>query len=402
MSERFDNLFTGMKEEEAIMLVLANPSRLTNPVSKYIAATRLGSCTSKESLSALIAAIDLDTDDLYNKITRRKAIEALGRRRDKEALVPLLNSLEGNDDLAIINAVDSIALLGCTLNKVQCLQLRKIFEGNDNQIRANIQAHIRLGISSSVDIIKEFVKSENKLVSGSARAYLAKVHGDNKLLDDLIPQLFHPVAGLRRSAVIDLGDAGDEERLEELIRSPVSMPLRARSVFKIINNPFDHITNGMHNKLLIRLLQDNPNDLYLEKAWISGNDLIDVEKFLRHRDESKQYGAAKSLMTLSKKELVTKIDYLKSNLGTDYVVHYYITLITNLLGISERADIARNSLNETIPQYSKSRVAAAWACLRLNLIDQIDVLKFLSMNSKWDPLKWTCLHVIKKFEGRNG
>ena len=79
MAERFDILFEGMSEESSLKILLSDPKDLSNPVDKYMAATRLAACTSEESLQGLISAVDLDPEDLFNRITRRKAIEALGR-----------------------------------------------------------------------------------------------------------------------------------------------------------------------------------------------------------------------------------------------------------------------------------------------------------------------------------
>ncbi len=67
------------------------------------------------------------------------------------------------------------------------------------------------------------------MVSGAARAYQARIYGRVDLLDPLVPQLTDLVAGKRRSAVIDLGDAGDDSRLADLVHAPVSMSLRAKS-----------------------------------------------------------------------------------------------------------------------------------------------------------------------------
>ena len=78
MSERFDTLFAGMSEESAMETLLKPPSELKNPGLKYLAATRLGACQSPESLQRLLAAGANDSDDLYERITRRKALEALG------------------------------------------------------------------------------------------------------------------------------------------------------------------------------------------------------------------------------------------------------------------------------------------------------------------------------------
>ena len=93
--------------------------------------------------------------------------------------------------------------------------------------------------------------------------------------------------------------------------------------------------------------------------------------------------------------MILMIDNLHTALGSDYVVHYYITLTINLNRVSARANLIKSALAETIPQYAKSRVAAAWACLHLGLSDQIPLLKELSQTSQWAPLKWSCQQALQ-------
>ncbi len=81
MPERFDNLVEGLSEERALSVILADPDSLERPVDKYMAATRLGASDSEESLNTLIEAAQLSPENLFNRITRRKALDALGRRR---------------------------------------------------------------------------------------------------------------------------------------------------------------------------------------------------------------------------------------------------------------------------------------------------------------------------------
>ena len=119
MSERFDTLFEGMSEEVALDLLAQPASSLGNPGLKYTAASRLAASKSAESLEALIRCLDLSTDDLIEKITRRKAIEALGRRREVGALPLLIKSLKGDDEIAIVDAIDAIIKIGGPLDNSQ-------------------------------------------------------------------------------------------------------------------------------------------------------------------------------------------------------------------------------------------------------------------------------------------
>ena len=396
MAERFDNLVEGLSEEQAIAVILADPDTLDRPVDKYMAATRLGASDTEESLDILIKASELSPEHLFDRITRRKAIEALGRRKSPKALPSLFRALSCTDEAAVINAVDAITKIGEPLTQTDHNVLLRALEGEDIQKRAVIQAFCRLEVTGAEAKIRPLADDSNPLVSGAARAYLAKVHHELSWLDTLVPQLIDPIAGRRRSAVIDLGDAGDVTRLEALVTAPVSMSLRARSAFQLVDPEKKCHVPDEYNALITQLLQDDPQSLKLRKEWICAVEATEIENNLQHRDEARQYGGAASLMAMTMPEKIVLIDEIKQKLWSDYVTHYYLTAVVSLQKLGERSELIRLALAETIPQYSKSRIAAAWGCLRLGLTDQRPILKELSMSAQWLPLKWTCRQVLKQ------
>ena len=397
MAERFDVLFEGLSEESSLKILLSDPRDLPNPVDKYMAATRLAACSSEESLQGLISAVDLDPEDLFNRITRRKAIEALGRRKDVQALDCLFKALEFDDEPSVINAADSITQISAPLTESQCDSLLQALKGSDPQRRSVIQAHTRLGLQSGTPFIQTLIHDENPLISGAARAFCARVEGDLDQLKPLIPQLNDLQAGRRLSAVIDLGDAGDVTMLYYLIKSAVSMPLRAKSAFQLVDPGKKAEVPEEHISTITSLLQDDPRSLSLRDEWLSNQDPIEIENNLQHRDEGKQYGAALSLLKMTRPQQIEIIDGIRSRLWSDYGANYLLTSLIGLGSIGEREELIKTSLAETLPQYAKSRVAAAWGCLRLDLKDQLGLLKSISTSSKWVPLKWSCSQVLKQF-----
>ena len=87
MAERFDVLVHGMSENDASKLLLENTLNVQRPADRYFAATRLGLSTTEESFELLLHAVEkLSIDELYDRITRRKSIEALGRRKNVRAI----------------------------------------------------------------------------------------------------------------------------------------------------------------------------------------------------------------------------------------------------------------------------------------------------------------------------
>ena len=397
MSERFDTLFAGMSEEIAIKTLGTDPSELSNPGLKYLAATRLGACTSLDSLEQLITAASKDSDNLYERITRRKALDALGRRKNPLALPTLLNALSLDDEPCVVNAADAIARIGSELDPSAQSLLLNALEGPDNQRRAVIQAFTRLRLADRNDAIQQCQQDDNPLVAGAARAHAVRVSQQIDALDPLISQLRDINPGRRRAAVIDLGDAGRMEALPALSRCPVSMPLRAKSAFQIAVRQDDGVDSAAI-PWLEQLLQDDPRTLDLDNVPRTDAEPDSVRDGLQHRDEARQYAAAVALMGMAPAPQLSLIDALQRDLGSDYGVHYLLASCTGLLGLHERSQLVREAMAETAPQYAKSRVAAAWSCLRLGLHDQSQTIAELSQSSAWQPLRWSCQQVLKQLE----
>ena len=397
MSERFDTLFAGMSEEIAIKTLGTDPSELSNPGLKYLAATRLGACTSLDSLEQLITAASKDSDNLYERITRRKALDALGRRKNPLALPTLLNALSLDDEPCVVNAADAIARIGSELDPSAQSLLLNALEGPDNQRRAVIQAFTRLRLADRNDAIQQCQQDDNPLVAGAARAHAVRVSQQIDALDPLISQLRDINPGRRRAAVIDLGDACRMEALPALSRCPVSMPLRAKSAFQIAVHQDDGVDSAAI-PWLEQLLQDDPRTLDLDNVPRTDAEPDSVRDGLQHRDEARQYAAAVALLGMAPAPQLSLIDALQRDLGSDYGVHYLLASCTGLLGLHERSQLVREAMAETAPQYAKSRVAAAWSCLRLGLHDQSQTIAELSQSSAWQPLRWSCQQVLKQLE----
>jgi len=395
MSERFDTLFSGMSEESAISTLLKDPGELDNPGLKYLAATRLGACTSSESLDLLLKAGANPSDNLYERITRRKALDALGRRKNPKALPVLLQALSADDEPTVVNAADAIARIGTPLGERDQARLIGALQGPDNQRRAVVQAFTRLGMADRDRAIDRCRQDGNPLVAGAAHAHAVRVGGQRDGLAPLIEQLKDNNPGRRRAAVIDLGDAGRLEALEPLTRCPVSMPLRAKSAFQMAETE-DGSINPEATELLEQLLQDDPRQLDLDVVSSTCATEKAIRNGLQHRDEAQQYAAAKALMSLQKDHQLNLMETLHSDLGSDYGVHYLLASCTGLLQLRERGDLVRQALEETAPQYAKSRVAAAWSCVRLELKDQRPTLQELSHSNRWKPLRWSCGQALKK------
>ena len=398
MAERFDVLVQGISKSDALHLLFAKTDSVERPSDRYFAATRLGLCDCDETLDALIrATTDLKVDELFDRITRRKAVEALGRRKDAKAIPALVDVLRCSDTEAVINSLSALIRIGWSPNEEEESHLLSLLDGEVTQVRAVIQLFTRLRLQSaqSKNRIGGLCDHESLLVSGASRAYMALLYQEVDLMKPLVACLTDLVAGKRRSAVIDLGDSGVESLLPVLVRAPVSMSLRAKSFLQIVETN-QSLSKPENQSLFEQLLRDDPVLLDIRPEWQCGSDPAEIEQNLSHRDEARQYGAAASLMRIDRSECLAVIESMQERLWSDYVTHYYLSCLVGLRKFSEKSDLVRSALAETTPQYTKSRIAAAWACVDLQLFDQLDLLEELSRTAAWVPLRWTCQQALER------
>ena len=329
MAERFDVLVQGISKSDALHLLFAKTDSVERPSDRYFAATRLGLCDCDETLDALIrATTDLKIDELFDRITRRKAVEALGRRKDFKAIPALVEVLSCTDTEAVINSLLALIRIGWSPKEADKNHLLDLLGGEVTQARAVIQLFTRLRIESAPSKvrIRGLCDHESLLVSGAARAYMASLYSEFDLMKPLVASLTDLVAGKRRSAVIDIGDSGDESLLPVLVRAPVSMSLRAKSFLQIVDAN-QSLSKAENQALFQQLLRDDPLLLDIRSEWECGLDPAEIEQNLSHRDEARQYGAAASLMRINRSECLELIESMQERLWSDYVTHYYLVVL---------------------------------------------------------------------------
>ena len=392
-SQRFDTLFSWMDERQAIELLSQNISDLDNPGIKYIAATRLGACSSRDSLDALVLAATGDRENIFDSITRRKSIEALGRRRDLSTLPTIYDAMSSSDEQTIVNAVDTLINFGIPLDSQFKSSLLKIIQdGTDVLKRVAIQCFSRLEMHDSNGIISKQQSNPNIMVNGASIAYSIRVEGDKSKLQILADHLENTNVIYRRSSVIDIGDAGEPSLLSNIAKVAVSMPLRAKSAFKITPK----IKTESQRSLINQMLQDDSRHLSFTQSVDVPVDLKEVCDLLRHRDEERQYSGVKTLFSWPVAGLTEAINFIWENHGSDYGVHYQVNCLISQLGLTELSFITKESLSEPAPQYAKSKIAATWGCLNLGLSECRSEIENLFMMTSWEPLRWTCAEVLRK------
>ena len=221
------------------------------------------------------------------------------------------------------------------------------------------------------------------MVKGASIAYSIRVEGDKSKLHLLVNHLKDTNVIYRRLSTIDIGDAGDPSLLPIISKVAVSMPLRARSAFKITPK----IKTKSQRIVIYQMLRDDSRNLFFTQDFNAPSDLQEVCGLLRHRDEEHQYFAAKSLFSWQSSRLAESIKSIWENHGSDYGVHYQVNCLVSQLGLIELSYIIKESLLEPAPQYAKSKIAATWGCLTLGLMEcRSDIENLLLKSTLFDKL----------------
>jgi len=406
MAERFDSLFGWMDEQEAIRVLHSHVSTLPNPGLQYVAATRLGAASSPESLKALLAAAVWRGHGINERLTRRKALEALGRRPDPRSLARVVEALDSSDAGAVVSAANSLSRLwdaGQTMDPDQLTEaLLGALHGPGTQQRAVIQCLTRLELHGARDAVEGCINHPDRLLDGAARACLVRQGGAGALLEPVLRRLQDPEPGQRRTAVIDLGLAGQPEHLAAVVRTPVSMPLRSLTAFSLARRALARgHPPATVAALLDELCHDDPRRLQrIGHPQPTDNTPDGWIRLLLQRDENCQYAAAAGILHQPRASQSVILEQLHRHHGSDYGGHYMLMRLVGLGGHQGRSDWLKQGLAQTAPQYRKSRIAAAVAMGELALRSQQGPLQRLQDLSHGEQLRWASAMALAMIRGQ--
>ena len=406
MAERFDSLFGWLAEQEAIRVLHSNAAALPNPALQYVAATRLGAASSPESLNALLAASAWRGHGINERLTRRKALEALGRRPDPRSVARVLAALNSSDAGAVVSAANSLSRLwaaGQTMDPDQLTDaLVGALHGPGTQQRAVLQCLTRLELPGAKAAVEGCVNHPDRLLDGAARAYLVRQGGAGSLLQPVLRRLQDAEAGQRRTAVIDLGLAGQPEHLAAVVRTPTSMPLRALTAFSLARRALtDGCPPAPVAALLDELCHDDPRRLQrIGQPQPTDDTPAGWIRLLLQRDENCQYAAAAGILQQSQASQSVILEHLHQHHGSDYGGHYMLMRLVGLGGHHGRSAWLKQGLEQTAPQYQKSRIAAAVAMGELALTAHQEFLQRLQDPSHGEQLRWASTMALALLQGQ--
>jgi bilin biosynthesis protein len=397
MDNRFSNIF-GLTEEQALATIDIPLEELKDKSDRYVAVAHLINFPTERSINTLIAVIEDRDPDMYHRISRRKAVESLGRLKATVALPIIRSCLQDEDIYTVENAVWTIGELECQ-DKDILAEIAELLTQETQNHRIIIQTLAKLNDRAALDKIRSFTKAENDPVASAAIAAVARLGEDYSEIDRVVGFLQNKNVTTRRSCIQDLIDAKYYEAIPAIATTPVSIAFRLRGV-KLLAEA--GITEGAldfrrdvesHLDLVIR---DNPTDIRHIYQYAPEVTLKSSIQGLYHTDFGWCYLASKTLLErYSDTAPQALLDNYTLEGYNDYGAHYHILKLLGWLKHAPSYDLFAESLNKAEPQFQKSRAAAALALGNLGDTRAIPLLKEALTKPIFD-LKYACLLALEQ------
>jgi bilin biosynthesis protein len=398
MDKRFFNMF-GLTEESAIALLQTPTEQLAAPTDRYVAVSHLINFKTERSINALIEAVNNSDPDLYNRITRRKAVESLGRLQAKVALPIIRACLADEDSYTVENAVWAIGEIG-TEDPEILEEIAQLLDKPNQSYRVIIQTLARLDYQPVLDRLQQFVEADDEPIASAAIAAICRLSRDNTQMEKVVAFLQHPSVNARRACIQDLMDAQYYEAIPQIARCPVSMVFRLRGIRQLATSGIStqKIRFAEVETHLDRVIRDHPDEIDLVHEYDQNPSLDFVINELYHTDFGRCYLASKTLLKAYAKEAPGALfKTWKKEAHNDYGAHYHVIKILGWLNYTPAYDLLVEALQNTSPQFQKSRAAAAIALGNLGNQEAIPLLEDALTSSIFE-LKYACLLALEQLE----
>lgn len=402
MDKRFFNIF-GLTEDQAIALLQTPLEQLTAPTEHYVAVSHLINFPTERSIAALIEVVEGSATNLYDRITRRKALESLGRLGAKKALPVIVECLADEDCYTVENAVWAIGEIG-TEDGAILEEIAQLLDKPAQSYRTIIQTLAKLNYLPALPRIKKLRDSDEEIIASAAVMAICCLSGDYGQISTIIGFLQHSSVNARRAAIQDLIDAQYYQAIPDIARCPVSIVFRLRGIRLLADRGFsqDKIDFSVIESHLDRVILDHPDDLDLvhEYDQLPGLDFLIGE--LYHTDFGRCYLASQTLLQFYPEATPDALFRTwEKEAHNDYGAHYHVVKLFGWLGYLSSYDLLVEALQNTSPQFQKSRAAAAIALSNLGDRRAVPLLQE-ALNSKIFDLKYACLLALEKLGDSSG
>ncbi|MEM9274543.1 MAG: HEAT repeat domain-containing protein [Cyanobacteria bacterium P01_F01_bin.143] len=396
MDNRFANMFN-LTEDHAIALLKKPLEELEDKSERYVAASHLINFPTQRSINALIETIDDTNPDMFHRIARRKAVESLGRLNAKEALPTIQKCLEDEDNYTVENAVWAIGQIG-TEDEQVLSAIANLLDKPKQSYRLIIQTLAKFAYQPALEKIKSFCDSDDETIASSAITTVAGLTEDYSEMNKVVAFLQHTNVNARRLSIQDLIDAQYYQAIPALTKAPVSVAFRLRGLRLLAQTAIasGKMTFAEIEPYLETVIRDHPQDLEMVHEY----DQTPAWEFLLRELYQTDFGRCYlGTQTILQEHAATAPEALIANYHqegrSDYGAHYHIVKILGWFKYQPGKEVIIEALQNTQPQFQKSRAAAALALGELGATEAIPLLKE-ALNTSIFDLKYAALLALEK------
>jgi bilin biosynthesis protein len=396
MDTRFANLF-GLTEEESIALLDTPVNQLAEDDSRYVAAAQLVNFPTERSINALMRAVQNTESSLDNRITRRKAVESLGKLQAAQALSVIRTCLADDDIYTVENAVWAIGEIG-TQDSSILEEIARLLEKPGQTYRVIIHTLAKLEYRLALERLRKFVDAKDEPTASAAISAVCRFTGDYAPMEKVVALLQHPNVYARRLCIQDLIDAKYYDAIPQIAQCPVSVVFRLRGIRLLAEAgiPAGAIAFADMRSSLEQVIYDHPRDLTLVHAYAEPPTLEFLINELYELDFGRCYLATQTLLeaypeAAGEALMATYTDQARN----DYGAHYHVVKLWGWLKYAPASDLLIKALHNREPQFQKSRAAAAIALGEFGDPRSIPDLKSTLDTKIWD-LKYAALMSLEK------
>ena len=402
MDKRFFSFFN-LTEEQAIDLLDTPQAEISEDDSRYIAASHLVNFNTEQSIQALIRAVQQTDPALDNRIVRRKSIETLGRLNAVQALPTIRACLIEDDCYTVENAVWAIGEIG-TQDPEILAEIAALLDKPKQTYRVIIHTLASADYQPAVDRIRGYVNDSDAPIASAAIAAICRLTRDFTDMDKVVAMLQHPAVLGRRLSIQDLIDARYYAAIPEIAKCPVSLVFRLRGIRMlaaagITEGAIDFATIRPH---LEQSLIDRPSDLKLVHTHPQLPPLSILIQDLYETDFGRCYLATQTILDrYTAAAPAALFQTYADEAHNDYGAHFHVIKLFGWLKHQPAYDLLLEGLQNSQPQFQKSRAAAAIALGELGNPACIPALKASLETKIWD-LKYAALLTLEKFGDTSG
>jgi bilin biosynthesis protein len=367
---RFNNIHPGLDQEESLRILSLPVAELEASSDRYMAAAQLLNFPGRQSEQALLQLLAEVDETQATQIAKRKAVEVLARLGCRDAIKSIGMCLISDDHYLVENAAWALHQLGCQDQGIINQMVALLADCRQNR-RVLIQSLAGLRVEQALPEISALQDDDRPGVRGAAIAAVVTLAGSRDRILSLGEQLFLPNQMDRQSAIQDVIDAGAQELLEEIMRTPVSPVFRMRAV-RLLWPEAQPLCNGLSLlDTLDSLLLDSPESLQLVHSYGEKQENLFLINEFFGTDFSRCYLALQTLACEAGEHLWPLLEQRwLEEAHNDYGAHYFfIRLFAMVANWGPEKTKVENHCEDAIfnrrPQFTKSRPAAILALLRL-------------------------------------